>query len=95
MELKVELEDGYTPSGLKRRGPNRNRLKRVKDSYYINGLRLEADEEYGYGVVRRMKILTGWSIPTERPSPEIKRLSGIRTGMARAHHKQPVCGQGE
>ena len=54
-ELKVELEDGVYTFGFKSDGVaygNRNRLKRVKDSYYINGLRLEADEEYGYGVVR-------------------------------------------
>uniref|UniRef100_UPI0036F20BA0 cell surface protein n=1 Tax=Enterocloster aldenensis TaxID=358742 RepID=UPI0036F20BA0 len=54
-ELKVELEDGVYTFGFKSNGVaygNRNRLKRVKDSYYINGLRLEADEEYGYGVVR-------------------------------------------
>ena len=54
-ELKIELEDGVYTFGFKSDGVaygNRNRLKRVKDSYYINGLRLEADEEYGYGVVR-------------------------------------------
>ena len=54
-ELKVELEDGVYTFGFKSDGVaygNRNRLKRVKDSYYINGLRLEADEEYGFGVVR-------------------------------------------
>jgi len=54
-ELKVELDDGVHTFGFKSDGVaygNRNRLKRVKDSYYINGLRLEADEEYGYGVVR-------------------------------------------
>ena len=54
-ELKVELEDGVYTFGFKSDGiayGNRNRLKKVNDSYYINGLRLEADEEYGYGVVR-------------------------------------------
>ena len=54
-ELEIELEDGVYTFGFKSDGVaygNRNRLKKVNDSYYINGLRLEADEEYGYGVVR-------------------------------------------
>ena len=54
-ELEIELEDGVYTFGFKSDGVaygSRNRLKKVKDSYYINGLRLEADEEYGYGVVR-------------------------------------------
>ena len=54
-EVSVELADGVFTFGFKSNGiayGSRNELKRVKDSYYINGLRLEADEEYGYGVVR-------------------------------------------
>ena len=31
---------------------NRNQLQKRDGMYYINGLRLEADEEYGYGVVK-------------------------------------------
>lgn len=72
-ELKVELEDGVYTFGFKSNGMaygNRNTLRRVQDSYYINGLRLEADGEYGYGVVQedegtyrvvnsRGKIVTG------------------------------------
>ena len=53
-EVKIELEDGVHTFGFKSNGVaygNRNQLKRAKDSFYINGLRLEADEEYGYGVV--------------------------------------------
>lgn len=54
-EVKIELKDGVYTFGFKSNGVaygNRNQLKRAKDSFYINGLRLEADEEYGYGVVQ-------------------------------------------
>ncbi len=54
-EVKIELEDGVYTFGFKSNGVaygNRNQLKRTKDSFYINGLRLEADAEYGYGVVQ-------------------------------------------
>lgn len=54
-EVEVELADGVFTFGFKSNGVaygNRNKLKRVKDSFYINGLRLDADEELGYGVVR-------------------------------------------
>lgn len=54
-EVKIELEDGVHTFGFKNNGVaygNKNRLNWVEDSFYINGLRLEADEEYGYGVVK-------------------------------------------
>lgn len=54
-EVSVELADGVFTFGFKSNGiayGSRNELKRVKDSYYINGLRLEADQEFGYGVVQ-------------------------------------------
>ncbi|WP_313184367.1 cell surface protein [Lacrimispora sp.] len=53
-EIKVELEDGIFTFGFSGNGKaygNRNKLQRKDNRYYINGLRLEADEEYGYGVV--------------------------------------------
>ena len=34
---------------------NRNQLQRKDDRYYINGLKLEADEGFGYGVVEVRK----------------------------------------
>lgn len=54
-EVKVELEDGVYTFGFGSNGiayGNRNRLRRTKNSFYINGLKLEADQEYGYGVVQ-------------------------------------------
>lgn len=54
-ELKVELEDGVYTFGFGSNGiayGNRNTLRRAKNSFYINGLRLEADQDYGYGIVR-------------------------------------------
>ena len=81
-ELKVELEDGVYTFGFKSDGiayGNRNRLKKVNDSYYINGLRLEADEEYGYGVVREDEGSYRVVNSSERPSAERKRLSRIKT----------------
>lgn len=54
-EVKIELEDGVHTFGFSRKGVaygNRNRLQRVKDSFYLNGLRLDASDEYGYGVVQ-------------------------------------------
>ena len=72
-EIKVELEDGVHTFGFGSNGiayGNRNKLRKTKNSFYINGLKLEADQEYGYGVVKededtyrvvdtRGKILTG------------------------------------
>jgi len=57
-EIKVELEDGVFTFGFSGNGKaygNRNQLQRKDNRYYINGLRLEADEEYGYGVVEVRK----------------------------------------
>lgn len=54
-EVKVELEDGVYTFGFGSNGiayGNRNQLRKTKNSFYINGLRLEADQEYGYGVVQ-------------------------------------------
>lgn len=53
-EIKVDLNDGVYTFGFSDNGKafgNRNELQRKDDVYYINGLRLEADKEYGYGVV--------------------------------------------
>lgn len=52
--IRIELEDGVHTFGFKSNGEaygDRNKIEKVKNSYYINGLRLEADEEFGYGVV--------------------------------------------
>lgn len=52
--IKVELSDGEYTFGFGSNGVaygNGNQLQRVQDTYYINGLRLEADENYKYGVV--------------------------------------------
>lgn len=57
-EIKVELEDGVFTFGFSGNGKaygNRNQLQRKDDRYYINGLKLEADEGYGYGVVEVRK----------------------------------------
>ena len=50
-DLKVELEDGVFTFGFRSNGiacGNRNKLERMRDSFYINGLRLEADRDFGY-----------------------------------------------
>lgn len=55
-EVMVELEDGAHAFGFDSKGiayGSRNTLRRAKNSFYINGLRLEADPECGYGVVRQ------------------------------------------
>lgn len=52
--IAVELEDGIFTFGFASNGKalgNRNQLQKKDKTYYINGLRLDADEEYGYGVV--------------------------------------------
>ncbi|GLC80180.1 cell surface protein [Lacrimispora brassicae] len=57
-EIKVELEDGIFTFGFSGNGKaygNRNQLQRKDDRYYINGLKLEADEGFGYGVVEVRK----------------------------------------
>lgn len=54
-DIKVELADGVYTFGFGKNGiayGNRNRVQKMKDYFYINGLRLEADRNYGYGVVR-------------------------------------------
>lgn len=54
-DLSIELSDGVRTFDFKSNGAgygSRNKLRRVKDSYYINGLRLDADENYGYGVIK-------------------------------------------
>ena len=54
-EIKVELADGVFTFGFGANGKafgNRNRLQKKDGKYYLNGLRLDADEEYGYGVVK-------------------------------------------
>lgn len=52
--LQIQLADGLYTFGFSDSGKaygNRNKLQKKDDVYYINGLRLEADPEYGYGVV--------------------------------------------
>lgn len=52
--VDIELEDGVHTFGFGTNGiayGSRDRLQRVKDSYYMNALRLDADKDYGYGVV--------------------------------------------
>lgn len=54
-DLKVELADGIYTFGFGKNGVaygNGNKLQKVKNSYYINGLKLAADENYGYGIVQ-------------------------------------------
>lgn len=54
-DIAVELADGVYHFGFASNGKafgNRNQLQKRNDRYYINGLRLDADEEYGYGVVQ-------------------------------------------
>ncbi|MGC6176863.1 cell surface protein [Lacrimispora sp. 38-1] len=53
-EIIVDLSDGVFYFGFSDNGKaygNRNKLQRKDDKYYINGLRLDADKEYGYGIV--------------------------------------------
>jgi len=53
-DILVELDDGVFTFGFAANGKalgNLNQLQKKDKAYYINGIRLEADEEYGYGVV--------------------------------------------
>lgn len=53
-EIVVDLEDGPHTFGFASNGKaygNRNKLQKKDKSYYINGLRLEADTDLKYGVV--------------------------------------------
>jgi len=53
-EVKIELADGIFTFGFNNAGRaygNRNTIEKANNSYYRNGLRLEADEDIGYGVV--------------------------------------------
>lgn len=53
-ELKMTLADGIHTFGFRDNGTaygNRNRMEKVDGRYYINGLRLEAEPEFGSGVV--------------------------------------------
>ena len=57
-EIEVELADGVYTFGFAPNGKaygNRNYLQKRGGKYYINGLRLEADEGFGYGVVKAEK----------------------------------------
>jgi FOG: Glucan-binding domain (YG repeat) len=54
LEVKIELDDGLFTFGFNNAGRaygNRNEIERVNNAYYRSGLRLEADESIGYGVV--------------------------------------------
>lgn len=53
--VQIELQDGVHTFGFKDNGEaygNRNKIQRVQDTFYINGLRLDADKDFGYGVVK-------------------------------------------
>lgn len=53
--VKIELQDGVHTFGFKNNGEaygNRDKLQRVQDTFYINGLRLDAHKDFGYGVVK-------------------------------------------
>lgn len=79
LEVEVELQDGIYTFGFGSDGiayGNRKQIRKVKESFYLNGLRLEADEEYGYGVVKdgdgnyrvvntNGKIVTGKKVAVE------------------------------
>jgi hypothetical protein len=52
--LKVKLDDGVFTFGFDPHGiayGNKSKIERKVDSYYINGLMLQADEQLGYGIV--------------------------------------------
>ncbi len=54
-EIPVILQDGPATFGFRQNGiayGNRFTLERVDGKYYFNGLRLDADEDIGYGVVK-------------------------------------------
>lgn len=54
-EIVLELDDGVFTFGFGKSGKaygSRNELQKVKDRFYINGLRLDADSDYTYGVVK-------------------------------------------
>lgn len=56
--IKVELSDDTFTFGFAENGVaygNGNRLQNVGDTFYINGLRLDADDGFKYGVVRDAK----------------------------------------
>jgi glucan-binding YG repeat protein len=53
--IQVDLDDGIFTFGFRKNGKaygNRNKLEEVDNKYYINGLRLQADQEWKYGLVR-------------------------------------------
>lgn len=65
--VTIEIEDGTHTFGFKNNGEaygNRNKMQRVQDTFYINGLRLDADQDYGCGVVK------------EKPDKEDYRVVG-------------------
>lgn len=56
--IKVELSDGTYTFGFGSGGiayGNKNKLQKVQNTYYINGLRLDADDYFKYGVVQDAK----------------------------------------
>lgn len=56
--LKVELSDGTFTFGFADNGVaygNGNKLQKVSNTFYINGLRLDADDDFKYGVVQDAK----------------------------------------
>jgi hypothetical protein len=53
-DIMVGLKDGYFYFGFAENGKafgNKNTLEKHGSKYYINGLRLDADPDFGYGVV--------------------------------------------
>ena len=54
-DIYINIEDGTFAFGFGSNGKaigGRNKMKLWNDSYYINGLRLDAPEDLGYGVVK-------------------------------------------
>lgn len=54
-EITMDLNDGSYVFGFSKSGKaygGRNQIQKVKDKFYINGLRLDADSDYTYGVVK-------------------------------------------
>lgn len=61
-DIRIELSDGIHTFGFGSNGlalGNRNKTQRKNDRFYRGGLLLEADEEYGYGIVQLPVIRSG------------------------------------
>lgn len=70
-DIQIELSDGVYTFGFGKDGiayGSRNTTQRKNDRYYRNGLRMEADGEYGYGVVQ---ILTRQGADESDPADDV------------------------